>query len=89
VAYEDDEMTTDSATSQITLDLLTAQIKSIEAELATLRAQIEHLRATTPARSFGDLYGILAGQIDSSEEDIDAVLYRFDWEGENSDEMME
>ena len=82
-------MTTDSLTSQTTIDLLASQVKSIEAQLATLRAQIERLRAAAPPRTFGDLYGILAGQSDTSEEEIDAVLYRFDWEGENSDEMTE
>jgi hypothetical protein len=80
-------MATDSLSPQATIDLLSSQIKSIEAQLTAVRAQIERLRAAVPPRTFGDLYGILAGQSDSSEEEIDAVLYRFDWEGENSDDM--
>ena len=80
-------MAADSPASQATIDLLSSQIKSIEAQLATVRAQIERLRAAAPPRTFGDLYGILAGHSDSSEEEIDAILYRFDWEGENSDDM--
>jgi hypothetical protein len=55
--------------------------------LAMLRAQLERLRGSEPPKTLGDLYGILAGQSDSSEEEINAVLYRFDWEGESSDDM--
>jgi len=40
-----------------------------------------------PPRTFADLGGILAGQLDFTEEEIDAALYRFDWEGERADEM--
>jgi hypothetical protein len=29
--------------------------------------------------SFANLYGILAGQLDSSAEEIDAMHYRFQW----------
>jgi hypothetical protein len=48
---------------------------------------LERPRGSEPPKSLGDLYGILAGRSDSSEEEINAVLYRFDWEGESSDDM--
>lgn len=54
-----------------------------------LKAQVKRLGPSTRPKTLGDFYGILAGQSDSSEEEIDAVLYRFDWEGESSDEMTE
>jgi len=70
-----------------TLDLLISQVKGMQAQSAVLRAQMEQLRGSEPPKTLGDLYGILAGQSDSSEEEINAVLYRFDWEGESSDDM--
>jgi hypothetical protein len=84
----EDKTTTDPPLLQATIDLLASQLRGIEAQVATLRAQIERLRAAAPPRTFADLYGVLAGQSDSSAEEIDAMHYRFDWEGENSDEMM-
>jgi hypothetical protein len=60
---------------------LPAQIKALETQLAVLKAQVQRLSAPTPSHSFADLYGILSGKVDSSEEEIDAVQYRFEWEG--------
>jgi hypothetical protein len=68
----------------MTTDALIAQIKGIEAQLATLRAQLERQREPAPPKTLGDLRGILAGHGDFTEEEIDAVLYRFDWEDEDS-----
>jgi hypothetical protein len=70
-----------------TLNLLISQVKGLQAQFAVLRAQLERPRGSEPPKSLGDLYGILAGRSDSSEEEINAVLYRFDWEGESSDDM--
>ena len=55
-----------------------SNIKSIEAQLAALKARLRHLAAgeQTPTHTFADLYGRLAGQADSTEAEIDAVLYR-------------
>jgi hypothetical protein len=62
-------------------DTLVAKIKGLEVQLAILKAQVKRLRGTSPHKSFADLRGILKGKVESSEEDIDAVKYRFKWEG--------
>jgi hypothetical protein len=89
-------METDAPASQATIDLLSSQIKSMEAQIKGIQAQLKmlqtqmiRLRLSVPLKSFADLEGILAGQADFSEEEIDAALYRFEWEGESSDEMTE
>jgi hypothetical protein len=64
----------------MTTDSLLAQIKGIETQLAVLKAQVKRLGTSTPSRTLGELYGILASHGDFTEEEIDAVLYRFDWE---------
>jgi hypothetical protein len=60
---------------------LPAQVKALETQLAVLKAQVQRLSSPTASHSFADLYGILSGKVDSSEEEIDAVQYRFEWEG--------
>jgi hypothetical protein len=61
---------------------LPAQIKSFEAQLAVVKAQVQRLSTSTAPHSFADLHGILSGKVDSSEEEIDAVQYGFKWEGQ-------
>jgi hypothetical protein len=61
---------------------LTAQIKALETQLAVLKAQVKRLSTPTASHSFADLYGILSGKADSSEEEIDSLQYRFEWEGQ-------
>jgi hypothetical protein len=61
---------------------LLAQVKSLEVQLAVVKAQVQRLSTPTAPHSFIDLYGILSGQADSSEEEIDAVQYGFKWEGQ-------
>jgi len=87
-------MTTDSPASQAAIDSLRSQIRNMEAQLKTIEAQLKmlqtqvmRLRLSVPPKSFADLEGILAGQADFSDEEIDAALYRFEWEGESSDDM--
>jgi hypothetical protein len=58
---------------------LPAQIKSLEAQLAAVKAQVQRLSTPTAPHSFADLYGILSGKVDSSEGEIDAVHYGFKW----------
>jgi hypothetical protein len=60
---------------------LVMQIKALELQLAVLKEQVKRLNSSTPAKSFADLYGILAGKVSSSEEEINAVRYGFKWEG--------
>lgn len=59
---------------------LAGQLKSLETQLAALRAQAR-AAGEPPPRSFADLYGILAGQAESTEEEIEAAKYRVDWPG--------
>jgi len=61
---------------------LPAQVKALEAQLAVLKAQVQKLSTPTASHLFADLYGILSGKADSSEEEIDSVQYRFEWEGQ-------
>jgi hypothetical protein len=61
---------------------LLAQIRGLETQLAVLKAQVQKLSTPTASHSFAELYGILSGKVDSSEEEIDAVQYRFEWEGQ-------
>jgi hypothetical protein len=63
------------------------RVELLEAQVKLLQTQVLRLRLSVPAKSLADLEGILAGQADFSEEEIDAVLYRFEWEGESSDDM--
>jgi hypothetical protein len=60
---------------------LLAQLKTLETQIAVLRAQIRSSGAPTAAKAFADLYGVFAGQAHSTEEAIDAVQYGFDWQG--------
>ena len=61
--------------------MLAAQIKSIELQLAVLKARFEREGDPRPAvKSLGDLYGILAGTGTSSEEDIDRAQFAFEEE---------
>jgi hypothetical protein len=60
---------------------LTARIKALETQLAVLKAQVHRLSTPTASHSFADLYGILAGKVDSSAEEIEAMHYGFEWEG--------
>jgi hypothetical protein len=59
---------------------LTMQIKALEIQLAVLKEQLKQLNPAKPTKSFANLYGILAGKVSSSEEEINAVRYSFEWE---------
>ena len=61
---------------------LPAQVRALEVQLAVLKAQVQRLSTPTAPHSFADLYGILSGKVDSSEEEIDTVQYHFEWEGQ-------
>jgi hypothetical protein len=61
---------------------LPAQVKALETQLAVLKVQVQRLSTPAASHSFADLYGILSGKVDSSEEEINSVQYRFQWEGQ-------
>jgi hypothetical protein len=52
-----------------------AEIQSLRAQLNALEAKVRE-SLPRPTHTFGDLYGLLKGQVESTKEDIDAVLYR-------------
>jgi hypothetical protein len=60
------------------ITLIKSHLKSLEAELQALKARMGEVDMKPPvdARSFGQLYAVFRGQSDSTEEEIDAVLYR-------------
>jgi hypothetical protein len=64
------------------IDGVLADIKSLEHQLAVLKAEIKHLPWGARPKTFADLYGIWAGQLETTEQDMENVKYRFDWEGE-------
>ncbi len=65
----------------MTVDCLASQIRSLETQLAVLKAEVEQLRAPGSRKTFADLYGILEGQGSISEADLEAAKYRFEWAG--------
>ena len=59
---------------------LQVQIKSLEAQLSVLKAQLASCaRPARPGGCFADLYGILSGKSGTTEEELRETEYRFDW----------
>ena len=63
--------------AQATNSLL-IQIQHMEAQLRAMRRQIRNLaqEGNKPTHTVADLFGALEGQVSTSEEEIDAVLYK-------------
>lgn len=64
------------------LVLIESQLKNLELQVQILKAKLKKLQVNTPAETFGDLRGILKEQAQSTEEEIDAVLYRMPLDSE-------
>jgi hypothetical protein len=63
-----------------------SQIRSLEAQLGTLKARLLQSKTCDDEAShpFAVLHGRLAGQADSTQEEIDAHLYRMPYQLEES-----
>lgn len=53
-----------------------SQLKKLELQVQILKAKLKKLQTNAPVQTFADLRGILKGQVHSTEEEIDAILYR-------------
>ena len=73
-----------------TADALVVQIESIELQLRILKARVQQVGGQDEARfagvrSFADAFGAFPGPPQATEEDIDAALYTFEWDGERDE----
>ena len=61
------------------------QIQNIEAQVTALKNQVQQLAQgeDRPSHTLADLFGTLEGKVTTSEEEIDAVLYRLTPEQED------
>ncbi len=62
---------------------ISARVKSLETQLAILKAQMGKQPLPTPSRTLADLRGILRGKVQSDEADIQSAKYCFTWEGDS------
>jgi len=69
----------------MTDESLAIQLKGIEVQIAVLKAQLKR-KAGGPRKSFARLEGLLAGQVSSTEEEIEAAKYRLKWNDETMGE---
>jgi hypothetical protein len=58
--------------------LIKSHLKSLEAQLRVIEALVGRSQSerASAGGSFADLFGSLGGQAESSEEEIDAILYK-------------
>ncbi len=70
--------------------LLMSQIKTLEAQLRVLYAQVKPSSELGCHHTLADLEGLMHGQVDHTAADIDAILYQRppDMEGLNMDENL-
>jgi hypothetical protein len=58
-----------------------SQLRSLEAQIAVLKAWLRAQSVQEPAfKSFGDLYGVLQGKAQSTEQEIQQAEFRFKWQ---------
>jgi len=58
----------------MTADALLIQIRSLETQLAMLKAEVQRL--DRPSKSLADYYGILKGQAETTEEEIRTIALK-------------
>ena len=65
----------------MTTALLDVEIADLERQLAAAKVQVAAFHGETPVQTFSDLYGIFAGQMNCTDEDIEAAKYhpKLDW----------
>ena len=65
--------------------IIKSHLKSLEAQLRVMEALVGRLpgEQASERNSFGDLFGSLSDQAESSEEEIDAILYKMPAAQEN------
>jgi hypothetical protein len=63
------------------IEILASQIRTLETQLAVLKAQVEKLSAPGTRRTFGDLHGMFAGPDRLSLAAFEAAKYQFEWDG--------
>jgi hypothetical protein len=59
-------------------NLLASQVRSLEAQLAVLRAGLADVDSEPSRGTLGDLYGVLRGRADSTWEELNEANYRVD-----------
>jgi hypothetical protein len=64
----------------MTPEMLASRIRTLELQLAVLKASAEKMSDRKPTHRFADLYGILKGQSDTTEEEIEAAEYKVEWD---------
>lgn len=60
----------------VTLESLQSQIRSLELEIQSLKAQLAKLAQASAPRHFGDFYGAIPEWAAITEEDIAQIEYR-------------
>jgi hypothetical protein len=65
----------------MTVESLASQVRSLETQLAVVKAQLAQIGTGSPHGTFGDLYGVLAGAPAVSEKELDSAKYSFEWQG--------
>jgi len=60
------------------MDLILAQVKGLQLQLEVLRARLEAAVGAS-SRPFSELEGILEGETETTEAELDAAEYRIPW----------
>jgi hypothetical protein len=63
----------------VSVDELSAKLEQLQEQLDELRALINELAAKNRP-SAKDFYGVLAGKVSFSEEDLEAAEFKLEWD---------